>query len=88
MHRFPNPLRRTAPRSSARANRWRRAFFQLGKGLGMQVMAEGLETVGQGALSLSEGCPEGQGYHYSKPLPGRGLGAYLKQAQRRNAAIL
>jgi hypothetical protein len=37
---------------------------------------------------ISEGCHEGQGYHYSKPLPARELTAYLKQAQRSNAAIL
>ncbi|WP_246889979.1 putative bifunctional diguanylate cyclase/phosphodiesterase [Pseudomonas protegens] len=65
-----------------------RAIIQLGKSLGMQVIAEGVETVEQEAYIISEGCHEGQGYHYSKPLPARELGAYLKQAQRSNAAIL
>ena len=65
-----------------------RAIIQLGKSLGMQVIAEGVETAEQEAYIISEGCHEGQGYHYSKPLPARELAAYLKQAQRNNAAIL
>ncbi|VVN18149.1 MULTISPECIES: putative bifunctional diguanylate cyclase/phosphodiesterase [Pseudomonas] len=64
-----------------------RAIIQLGKSLGMQVIAEGVETAEQEAYIISEGCHEGQGYHYSKPLPARELGVYLKQAQRSNAAI-
>lgn len=54
----------------------------------MQVIAEGVETAEQESYIISEGCHEGQGYHYSKPLPARELSAYLKQAQRSNAAIL
>lgn len=65
-----------------------RAIIQLGKSLGMQVIAEGVETAEQEAYIISEGCHEGQGYFYSKPLPARELGLYLKQAQRSNAAIL
>ena len=65
-----------------------RAIIQLGKSLGMQVIAEGVETAEQEAYIISEGCHEGQGYHYSKPLPARELAVYLKQAQRNNAAIL
>ncbi|MCI8208953.1 diguanylate cyclase [Pseudomonas sp. S25] len=65
-----------------------RAIIQLGKSLGMQVIAEGVETVEQEAYIISEGCHEGQGYLYSKPLPGRELLAYLKQAQRSKAEVL
>ncbi|RON09508.1 GGDEF-domain containing protein [Pseudomonas brassicacearum] len=65
-----------------------RAIIQLGKSLGMQVIAEGVETVEQETYIISEGCHEGQGYLYSKPLPARELSAYLKQAQRSNALIL
>ncbi|WNW11658.1 EAL domain-containing protein [Pseudomonas sp. DTU_2021_1001937_2_SI_NGA_ILE_001] len=65
-----------------------RAIIQLGKSLGMQVIAEGVETAEQEAYVISEGCHEGQGYFYSKPLPGRELLAYLKQAKRRSAATL
>ncbi|MFO2462658.1 EAL domain-containing protein [Pseudomonas sp. 15FMM2] len=65
-----------------------RAIIQLGKSLGMQVIAEGVETAEQEAYVIAEGCHEGQGYHYSKPLPARELVAYLKQSERDNAAIL
>ncbi len=65
-----------------------RAIIQLGKSLGMQVIAEGVETAEQEAYIISEGCHEGQGYYYSKPLQARELAAFLKQAQRNGAAIL
>ncbi|WP_219062218.1 bifunctional diguanylate cyclase/phosphodiesterase [Pseudomonas sp. UMAB-08] len=65
-----------------------RAIIQLGKSLGMQVIAEGVETAEQEAYIISEGCHEGQGYLYSKPLPARELLAFLKHAQRSNAEIL
>ncbi|SED54687.1 putative bifunctional diguanylate cyclase/phosphodiesterase [Pseudomonas anguilliseptica] len=63
-----------------------RAIIQLGKSLGMQVIAEGVETVEQEAYIIAEGCNEGQGYLYSKPLPARELTTYLKQARRLNSA--
>jgi len=65
-----------------------RAIIQLGKSLGMQVIAEGVETAEQEAYIISEGCHEGQGYFYSKPLPARELLAYLKQAQRTHIGVL
>ncbi|AEV61350.1 putative bifunctional diguanylate cyclase/phosphodiesterase [Pseudomonas ogarae] len=65
-----------------------RAIIQLGKSLGMQVIAEGVETVEQEAYIIAEGCHEGQGYYYSKPLPARELGAYLKQAERSKVSII
>lgn len=65
-----------------------RAIIQLGKSLGMQVIAEGVETAEQEAYIIAEGCHEGQGYHYSKPLQARELAAYLKQSERNNAVSL
>jgi len=63
-----------------------RAIIQLGKSLGMQVIAEGVETVEQEAYIIAQGCNEGQGYLYSKPLPARELTTYLKQARQLNSA--
>lgn len=63
-----------------------RAIIQLGKSLGMQVIAEGVETVEQEAYIIAQGCNEGQGYFYSKPLPARELTNYLKQARRLSSA--
>ena len=65
-----------------------RAIIQLGKSLGMQVIAEGVETAEQEAYIIALGCHEGQGYHYSKPLPARELTAFLKAAQRNQVSIL
>ncbi|MBM3110329.1 MAG: EAL domain-containing protein [Pseudomonas sp.] len=65
-----------------------RAIIQLGKSLGMQVIAEGVETAEQEAYIIAQGCHEGQGYHYSKPLPARELTAFLRQAQRNQVSIL
>ncbi|MDP3977539.1 MAG: EAL domain-containing protein [Pseudomonas sp.] len=63
-----------------------RAIIQLGKSLGMQVIAEGVETLEQEAYIIAQGCNEGQGYFYSKPLPARELTLFLKQARRISAA--
>ena len=63
-----------------------RAIIQLGKSLGMQVIAEGVETAEQEAYIIANGCNEGQGYLYSKPLPAREVTLYLKQARRMNTA--
>lgn len=65
-----------------------RAIIQLGKSLGMQVIAEGVETAEQEAYIVAQGCHEGQGYHYSKPLPARELTTFLKQASRSQVSIL
>ena len=65
-----------------------RAIIQLGKSLGMQVIAEGVETLEQEAYVISEGCHEGQGYLYSKPLGARELSVFLKQAQRNKAVVI
>ena len=59
-----------------------RAIIQLGKSLNMQVIAEGVETLEQERYIIAEGCHEGQGYLYSKPLPAREVTSLLKQSQR------
>ena len=65
-----------------------RAIIQLGKSLGMQVIAEGVETAEQETYIIAQGCHEGQGYHYSKPLSARELTAFLRQAQRNQVSAL
>lgn len=65
-----------------------RAIIQLGKSLGMQVIAEGVETAEQETYIIAQGCHEGQGYHYSKPLSARELTSFLKQAQRNQVSAL
>ncbi|WP_437884116.1 putative bifunctional diguanylate cyclase/phosphodiesterase [Pseudomonas sp. LRF_L74] len=63
-----------------------RAIIQLGKSLGMLVIAEGVETLEQESYIIAQGCNEGQGYLYSKPLPAREVTLYLKQARRLSKA--
>ncbi|UAW99995.1 EAL domain-containing protein [Halopseudomonas nanhaiensis] len=50
-----------------------RAIIQLGRSLNMEVIAEGVETAAQEAYIIAQGCNEGQGYFYSKPLPAAAL---------------
>ncbi len=41
----------------------------LGRSLGMQVLAEGVETEEQAAILTAMGCHEAQGYLYARPMP-------------------
>jgi diguanylate cyclase (GGDEF)-like protein/PAS domain S-box-containing protein len=45
------------------------AVVALGRALRMHIIAEGIERPEQAALLLQLGCPEGQGYLFSRPLP-------------------
>ena len=46
------------------------AIIDLGKSLGIEVTAEGVETLGQAQRLRELGCHNGQGYLFSKPLAG------------------
>lgn len=54
------------------------AIVHLGHALGMQVVAEGVETRQEEALLLRQGCDEIQGYLYSRPLPSRDMAQWLR----------
>jgi diguanylate cyclase (GGDEF)-like protein len=45
------------------------AIIQLGKSLGYNVIAEGVETKEQEAYLKTHGCDMAQGFYYSKPVP-------------------
>ncbi len=51
----------------------------LGRTLGMRVLAEGIETEEQAAKLLELGCHEGQGYLYARPMPADLLEGWLSQ---------
>ncbi|MDD4979427.1 MAG: EAL domain-containing protein [Gallionella sp.] len=53
------------------------AIINLANSLGMQTIAEGVETAGQLAYLRSQGCDEVQGYHFSKPLSPLHFVAYV-----------
>ncbi|QXL84497.1 bifunctional diguanylate cyclase/phosphodiesterase [Comamonas sp. NLF-1-9] len=46
-----------------------RSITALARGLGLAVIAEGVETAAQRDLLAAMGCASFQGYHYSRPLP-------------------
>jgi diguanylate cyclase (GGDEF)-like protein/PAS domain S-box-containing protein len=46
-----------------------RTIIAMGRSLGLQVVAEGVETEAQAAFLRAEGCALGQGYLYSAPVP-------------------
>jgi EAL domain-containing protein (putative c-di-GMP-specific phosphodiesterase class I) len=47
-----------------------RSIIQLGKDLGLKVVAEGIETQGCWDLLKAMGCDYGQGYFLARPMPG------------------
>ena len=57
------------------------AVIGLGRGLGMQVVAEGVETAVQEKLLKDAGCHLGQGYYLGYPVPLTELIEHLQQAQ-------
>jgi EAL domain-containing protein (putative c-di-GMP-specific phosphodiesterase class I) len=46
------------------------AFIQLGQGLGMTTLAEGIETEREWRFLTEQGCELGQGDHFGRPVPG------------------
>ncbi len=54
-----------------------RAIAALGTGLGMTVIAEGVETLNQARMVATDGCTDIQGYLISKPLPAAEVEALL-----------
>ena len=58
-----------------------RSLIAMAHNLGLQVIAEGVETDAQAAFLLNERCEEAQGYLYAKPLPAADFEAYLRTRQ-------
>lgn len=56
------------------------AVIGMGKGLQVRVVAEGVETQGQLAFLRKWGCPEGQGYYFSRPVNAREFTDLLRRS--------
>lgn len=59
--------------------------MELASVLGMETVAEGVETADQAEELLRMGCDFAQGYYYAKPLPVQEFEAYLLRDQDRKA---
>ena len=44
-------------------------IIRMAQNLGMQVVAEGVETANQMEFLIEQGCELAQGFFFSKPLP-------------------
>jgi EAL domain-containing protein (putative c-di-GMP-specific phosphodiesterase class I) len=54
----------------------------LAENLGLQVLAEGVETEAQREFLVQQGCNAYQGYLFSRPLPVAELEAYFDRQQQ------
>ncbi len=55
------------------------AIISMAASLGMQTIAEGVETEGQLEFLKTQGCTEVQGYYFSRPLPADRFEAFLQK---------
>ncbi|WP_158284287.1 EAL domain-containing protein [Azospirillum sp. TSO22-1] len=55
-----------------------RAIITMAHHLGLRVVAEGIETYGHLDMLLFDGCDQGQGYYFSKPLPAADFAAFCR----------
>ncbi len=56
-----------------------KAILTMCEGLGLSVIAEGIETPEQAEKLISLGCLAGQGYHFGKPADARSTVGYLRE---------
>ncbi len=61
------------------------AIINMADSLGMQTIAEGVETEAQLAFLREQGCHEVQGYYFSRPLPAAQFETFVR-AKNRDAA--
>lgn len=63
-----------------------KAVVALGANLGLEVIAEGIETLEQASTLVAFGCREAQGYLFGKPMPAAQLSALVTRGSERRAA--
>jgi len=55
------------------------AIISMATSLGMQTIAEGVETEGQLDFLRARGCTEVQGYYFNRPVPAPAFEAYVRK---------
>ena len=85
LHRFPFDILKVDRSFVMRlgqdqsSNRIIKTILLLASEMNMSVVAEGVETVSQLEYLCQMGCPSGQGYLFSKPVPGPDAEALLRR---------
>ena len=62
-------------------------ILALGRGLGIDILAEGIETVEHLRRLVDQGCEFGQGYHFGRPLAAAAAGRLLER-QRSHDGVM
>jgi EAL domain-containing protein (putative c-di-GMP-specific phosphodiesterase class I) len=89
LHRFPVDLLKidrsfvVAMRSSPVASTVVRAAVQLAHALGLDVVAEGVETADELGRMAAQGCDYAQGYWLARPLPAAAATLVLREGNGR-----
>jgi diguanylate cyclase (GGDEF)-like protein len=78
-------VRKITPKSAVQDTAIVRSLVAMAHNLGLQVIAEGVETSDQLAFLETLQCEEVQGFLYSKPLPAHEFENFLKSSQARSA---
>jgi sensor c-di-GMP phosphodiesterase-like protein len=58
-----------------------KSIIQIGRNLGLKIIAEGIEYETQAEELLQDSCHYGQGYHYLKPAPVNEFAMYLTKVE-------
>ncbi len=65
---------------------WSQSIIEIGKSLGIEVVAEGVETMEHARILKDLGCDLLQGYALSRPMDAAKLTAFLSARRRRAAS--
>jgi diguanylate cyclase (GGDEF)-like protein len=65
-----------------------RHSIDLGRSLGLRVVAEGVESAEDHALLAEMGCDHGQGFHYSRAVPAAEFETWVIEAEARRKAAM